>query len=88
MEANNENRAPKTPDVPELEQGMQQDTSESNIAFKHYRVPTPEPAETLKGDTPQPVMDTEPAPEQNFSKNEVETKDNDSCGIRMAVASC
>ena len=80
MEANNENRAPETPDVPELEQGMQQDTSESNIAFNDIiGIPTPEPAETPQSeDTPQPVMDTEPAPEQNFSKNEVETKDNDS----------
>lgn len=79
MEANPD-MAPETTDVPELEQGLVQDTqNNSDIQFNDIiGVPTPEPAETPQNDgTPQPVQDAEPTPQPDFSSNEVETQGND-----------
>ena len=72
MEANPE-MAPETPEIPEMEQGMQDTQTESNnINFNDMiGIPTPEPSEVPQSDEPaQPVVDNAPEP-TDFSKDEV-----------------
>ena len=79
MEANNE-MAPETPDVPTIEQGMVQDTQESNPMDFNEIIGAPQTEEVTPEaqDTPQPVLNEHEAPTQDFSANEVENGgDND-----------
>lgn len=83
MEANQE-MAPETPDVPEIEQGMQgtQTDSPNNIDFNEMiGISTPEPSEVPQSTEPaQPVVD---APEPtDFSKDEVAPQGEENDQVR------
>jgi len=84
MDANPE-QAPETNDVPDIEQGIAQDTQteNSNIDFNDMiGVPTPEPSEVPQSNEPaQPVVDT-PEPTQDFSQNEVAPQGDDNDQVR------
>lgn len=83
MDANPE-QAPETPDIPEMEQGMQDTPQDSNsINFNEMiGIPTPEESEVPQSTEPAPPVVDNPEP-TNFSQNEVAPQGQENDQVRF-----